>query len=456
MHSYSQGLRPSEYWAGTYGARKGVLATKFATRDAGFLSKQLNQIVHRLVVTAHDDDRPNDMRRGMPVDIDDEDNEGSLLAQDIGPYKRNTRLTPKVLRALKQFGATRLLVRSPTVGGPSDGGVYSRDVGLRERGNLPSVGESVGMAAAQAMSEPLSQAQLGAKHSGGVVGAEKAVSGFDAINQQIQIPKTFQGGATHAEHDGFVERIDPAPAGGQYIVIHGEKHYVPAANKITVQRGDRIEAGDQLTDGWPDVSLITEHKGIGAARLAFLDSYKAANRSAGIKIHRRNAELLARGLINHVKLTDEVGDGVPGDIVPYSTLEHHYEPRMGFQPMPPKRAVGKYLERPYLHHTIGTKVRPSMLEDFDRFGIHDIDVHDDPPPFQQTMIRGMNNLQHDPDWMTRMFGSGLKGSLLGAAHRGGTSDPMGTSFVPALANPVHFGQQGKIRPPVKPSPLLGD
>ncbi len=455
LHGYGQGLRPDEYWAGTYGARKGVLATKFATRDAGFLSKQLNQIVHRFVVTAHDDDRTDGHLRGLPVSIDDADNEGALLARDTGPYKRNTRLTPKVIRQLKQMGHQRLLVRSAAVGGPRDGGVFARDVGVRERGNLPTIGENVGMAAAQAMSEPLSQAQLGAKHSGGVVGAEKAVSGFEAINQQIQVPRTFQGGATHAEHDGFVDRIEPAPAGGQYVIIAGEKHYVPPSAKLKVQRGDRIEAGDVLTDGWPNVQTITQHKGIGEARRAFLDSYIAANKSAGIKVHRRNAELLARGLINHVRLTDEVADGVPDDIVPYSVLEHNYEPRMGFQPLKPKAAVGKYLERPYLHHTIGTKIRPSMLKDFEEFGIDSVDVHDEPPPFNQIMIRGMNNLQHDPDWMTRMFGSGLKGSLLDAAHRGGESDAHGTSFVPALANPIHFGQQGKIKPPLKPSPLLG-
>jgi len=29
LRSYSEGLSPEEYWAGTYGARKGILATKF-------------------------------------------------------------------------------------------------------------------------------------------------------------------------------------------------------------------------------------------------------------------------------------------------------------------------------------------------------------------------------------------------------------------------------------------
>jgi DNA-directed RNA polymerase subunit beta' len=57
-HSYPQGLDPAEYWAATYGARRGVIAVKLATRDAGYLSKVLAQASHRLIVTGLDDDRP--------------------------------------------------------------------------------------------------------------------------------------------------------------------------------------------------------------------------------------------------------------------------------------------------------------------------------------------------------------------------------------------------------------
>jgi DNA-directed RNA polymerase subunit beta' len=120
-HSYSQGLRPVEYWAATYGARKGTLATKFAVQNAGFLNKQLNQVAHRLMVVDEDDERDT-TNRGLPVDTDDDDNEGALLAQDVGPYKRNTVLTPKIMRHLKGLGHDRLLVRSPVVGGSPDGG----------------------------------------------------------------------------------------------------------------------------------------------------------------------------------------------------------------------------------------------------------------------------------------------------------------------------------------------
>ena len=131
LRSYSEGLSPAEYWAGTYGARKGIMATKFATQDAGFLSKQLNQVAHRLVVTDEDYEEAaqRQLRRGVPVETDDSDNEGALLAMDTGPYKRNTVITPKIRKHLKRLGKKRILIRSPMVGGSPAGGVYSKDVG---------------------------------------------------------------------------------------------------------------------------------------------------------------------------------------------------------------------------------------------------------------------------------------------------------------------------------------
>ena len=447
--SYSQGLSPIEYWAGTYGARRGTMATKFATQEAGFLSKQLNQVAHRLIVVDEDYDDPEQQQimRGMPADVNDMDNEGALLAADVGGYKRNTVLTPKIMKDLERRGIKRVLLRSPIVGGSPEGGVYARDVGVRERGVLPGRGEQVGLTAAQALSEPISQGQLSAKHSGGVAGQEKAVSGFQLINHLIQASKRFEGVAAHSEEDGKVDRIEPAPAGGYYVYVNGKQHYVARGYDLKVKPGDEVEAGDVLSSGIPHPSVIVRHKGVGEGRRYFVKAMRDAMTGSGMKAHRRNIEVLARGLINHVRLTDEWGDYVPDDVVPYSTLEHTYRPRDGAKALAPDRAIGKYLERPVLHYTIGTKVRPSMLRDFQEFGIKNLDVHDDPPPFQPEMIRGMASLQHDPDWMTRMYGSGLKSSLLDAVHHGAKSNELGTSFVPGLARAVDFGRQGMVRPP---------
>jgi hypothetical protein len=447
LRSYAEGLTPAEYWAGTYGARRGVMATKFATRDAGFLAKQLNQVAHRLMVVDQDRDGEPDTVRGVPFDVDDPDSEGALLAHPIGGYARNTPVTPKILHNLKRKGIKRVLLRSPMVGGSPEGGIYARDVGIREKSGLPGKGENVGLAAAQALSEPLSQAQLSAKHSGGVAGEEKAVSGFDYINQLIQVPKTFKGGASHSQIDGIVTRIEDAPAGGKYVYVGSDKHFVAEGFGMKVKRGQRVEAGDVLSEGIPNPSEVVKHKGVGEGRRYFTQAFRQVMNEANLTVNRRNVELLSRGLINHVRLTDEYDRYVPDDVVPYSTLERRWKPRAGAVQRKPKEAIGKYLERPYLHYTIGTKVRPSMLKDFDEFGVKDVDVHDDPPPFQPEMIRGMYSVQHDPDWMTRMYGSGIKGSLLRGAQRGASSTELGTSFVPGLARGVEFGRQGLVRQP---------
>lgn len=453
LKSYSQGLTPAEYWAGTYGARKSIISTKFATADAGFFGKQLNQVTHRLSVVDQDDPRQDLAVRGLPVDTDDMDNEGALLAHDFGGYKRNTVLTPKILKDLKARNFDRILVRSPMTGGSPDGGVYARDVGVRERGTLPGRGEMVGMTAAQAIAEPISQGQLSAKHSGGVAGQEKTVGGFQYINQLIQVPKTFKGGAAHTTVDGRVQKIEPAPAGGVYVYINDKPQYVGSGFDLKVKPGDDVEAGDIISDGMPNPSIITEHKGIGEGRKYFVKAFRDSMGSMGLRSHRRNIELIGRGLIDHVRMTEEYGDHVPDDVIPYSTLEHGYKPREGFQTIEPSRALNKYLEKPVLHYSIGTKVRPGMLKDMQYFGVKDITVHDKPAPFQPEMVRAMYNLHHDPDWMTRMYGSGLKSSLLDATHRGSTSSATGTSFVPGLAKSVDFGRVGQVRqsePGLKP------
>lgn len=441
-HSYAEGLSPVEYFAGTFGTRKGIIDLKFATQDSGYFGKQLNQVSHRLIVTKHDADQHDGSIRGVPMPVDDPDNEGALLAQDVGGYKRNTVLTPKIMAELKQHGHDRLLLRSPMVGGPPEGGLYAADVGIREKGGLPPKGDNVGMAAAQSLGEPISQSAISSKHTGGVAGAGGAVSGFKYINQLVQVPKTFTGGATHSQVDGKVGAVYNAPAGGKYVMIHGQRHYVQTGSDVHVKPGDIVEAGDVISDGLPNPAEIVTHKGIGEGRRYFVDTFRQMVKNSGISAHRRNIELLSRGLINHVKLTEEMGDYNPDDVVPYNVLEHSYVPRPGHEVVRPKQAVGQYLERPILHYSIGTKVRPSILKDMEHFGVQSLTVHPEPPPFQPEMIRAMESLSHDPDWMTRQLGSNLKKGLLTGAHRGATSDETGTSFVPGLAHAENFGRIG--------------
>lgn len=447
LRGYSQGLRPVEYFAGAFGTRKGVIDLKTATADAGFYGKQLAQMTHRLLVTADDDDDTDEERRmaaeerGYPTDVDDPDNEGALLARAVGPYKRNTILTPKILRDLKESGAKDILVRSPIVGGPGDGGVYARDVGYREKGRLPPVGDYVGIAAAQALSEPVTQSQISSKHSGGVGGAG-AISGFKALNALVQVPKKYPDGAAHAQLDGRVQEIRPAPQGGHYVQINGQDHYVPTERELAVKKGDELEAGDVISNGMPNPSQIVRHKGIGEGRRYFVQAMRQVMGNSGITAHRRNIELLARGLVNHVRLTDEYGDYVPDDVVPYSAIERNWTPREGSVAAAPNSLSGHYLEKPVLHYSIGTKIGKNVLSNLNKYGVKTVQAHKEPPPFQPEMVRGMANISNDPDWMTRMLGSYQEKGLMNSVQRGLSSDIAGSSYVPALAQGEQFGVTG--------------
>lgn len=280
------------------------------------------------------------------------------------------------------------------------------------------------------------------KHGGGVAGASKTQAGFPTIERLFSIPQSFPGGATHAQRDGMVNAILESPQGGRDIIVDNEPHYAGPDLDPVVKVGDRVEAGDPLTDGIERPDEYVHHKGIGEARRRFLDIFDKQAKGLNLKYNRRNLELVARGLIDHVQMTDETDDHVPGDIVSYTSLEHGWQPRPGSRVDRPKHLEGQYLERPALHYTIGTRITPSVTKMLGDHGIDQVTAHASPPPFEPVMVRANDNLQNDPDWTTQMLGSGLYSSLLDSMARGATADPGGTSYVPALSQGVDFGAPG--------------
>lgn len=415
-----------------------------STQDGGYFAKVLNQISHRLVVSGRDaDDYDATTIRGLPIDTDDKFNAGSLLAHPVGGYQRNQVLTPKILKELKAAGHDTILIRSPMVGGPADGGVYAYDAGIRERGGLSPVGDFLGLASAQAISEGVTQSALSSKHSGGVMGAQAAqLTGFKLFDSLVQVPAVFPGGAAHASQDGRVTNIKEAPQGGYLVSIDSTEHHVPAGLPVTVKVNDVVEAGDVLSSGTPNPAEIVAHKGIGEGRRYFAKTFMQAMQDSGSKLHRRNVELLARGLINHVRLTEEHEDNVPGETYPYQYLESTWQPREGHVIGSPESLRGHYLEKPVLHYTVGTPVKPSMIKEMQKYGVKNIYAHKSPPPFQAEMVRGLASVAEDPDWLTNLLGSYQKSSLLTSAHRGAVSDTEGSSYVPSLARGETFGLSG--------------
>ena len=88
-----------------------------------------------------------------------------------------------------------------------------------------------------------------------------------------------------------------------YLPVGGESLYVPADRKLLVKKGDKVESGDILTDGMPNMREIVEEKGIGEGRRLFVDSLRTLLQESGAATQRKNIEALARGFINRVQIT---------------------------------------------------------------------------------------------------------------------------------------------------------
>lgn len=443
LRGFADGVSPAEAFAEAFGSRKGVLDVKTATGDAGYFAKKLKRAAHRLIVTEDDDPTDTSETRGMPVPVDDPDNVGALLAASAAGYPRNTPITSAVLKDLKAKGLERILVRSPILRGPKQGGVYAADVGLRNAGKFLRVGEFAGIPSAQAISEPVTQGSLSSKHGGGVTGR---VSGFDAIDLLVDAPESSPSWATHATSDGEVQHIKPHPAGGTIIVINGQEHYAYPGAKLSVAVGDRVEAGDTVTDGIPNPNEFIKHKGIGEGRRAYVDAFRALLKDNGTPAARHHLELVARGMANHVRMAEDWGQWLPDDIVQYDELERQWTPRADAKTYKPKAAIGSYLESPVLHYTIGTRVTPRVVKDLEEFKVSSVVANPKPLPFEPEYVSARETLMYDPDWQTRMAGSYLQKATLNAARTGAVSDEEGTSYIPALMRGTGFGTYGAIAP----------
>lgn len=450
--SYSQGLTPMQYQIGMAAARKGAVDAKLSVASSGYVNKTMAQAVHRLLVTARDDD--SSIGRGLPVATDDGDNDGAALAADYGPFKRNTIITPKMRKALTSAGHDEILVRSPIASGAKDGGLLAYDLGERNYGRLSDIGEYANLAATNALGESVTQAMLNSKHNSNIKPEDLedsdddsfTLKGFDLLDKVLNPSNERRGFAVHSDADGRVGLIREAPQGGQYVTIGMQQHYIPPGSKLTIKPGQEIEAGDQLTEGVPDHVSVTRHQGIGEGRRRVVQAFSEALKKNGQRGNRRNIEILARGLVDRVQMDEEYGDYIPDDIVPYHRIEAEWQPREDSVDLPAKRAVGKFLEKPVLHYSIGTPIRKSVINTLKRHGVENVLVNDAPPPFTPTIVRATDIMQTDPDWMTRQLGGHSRRSFDEAVMRGRDSDTSGTSYVGSRAELVSFNRgQSKVK-----------
>ena len=271
-------------------------------------------------------------------------------------------------------------------------------------------------------------------------------SGFEYIRDMSNIPSAFPSRAALSELDGEVTDVSEAPQGGYNITVNDQVHYVEPGIPVHVKKGDQVEAGDQLSGGLINPADVTRLKGIGEGRRYFARRMTAMFRDSGLPTHRRNMEALARSMIDHVKLDDTANrtDYLPGDIVNYNAIRQTYKPRKDATPYSPKDAVGKYLEMPALHYTIGTRVTRKMADELKKHKVDSIVAHNDKPEFESHMLSLTKNPAYSGDWLSRLGANYLKERLTRDVQHGSTSAVHGINPIPGIVAGTEFGkQQGK-------------
>lgn len=282
-----------------------------------------------------------------------------------------------------------------------------------------------------------------AKHTAGMSAGKKSYSGLGTIIQFTQSPEAFKDRGAVSEIDGKVTSVEEAPQGGMFVTVEDKKHYVLPGHEVYVKPGDTVEAGDQLAEGLVDPEDIVRLKGLGEGQLYYAERLHQMLQDSGAGTDRRNTEVLARGAIRHIKVTnpDGLGSYLPDDVVDYNAAQKTYKVPDTAKEMSPKEAIGKYLQKPYLHYTIGTRVTPSVARKLAKNKYNSLLVDDSDPGFTPHMVRLRTASHTNPDWMASLATSSIAKQLNEGATRGDDTNIISNpDFRPRLAVGENFGK----------------
>jgi hypothetical protein len=286
---------------------------------------------------------------------------------------------------------------------------------------------------------------LASKHSAGVGTKKLALGGYEHINALVEAPESHELFSPLAGSDGVIEKVEKAPQGGNYIYLNKQQYYISPKYNPIVKEGQRVEAGDDLSDGIGHPNDLVRYRGLGQARRDYYKVFKEVIGNSGMNAHPRNIEAITTGLINHVMVNDAegLGDFNPDDVVNYNRAFSKYSPRQGSEYKAPKQAYGMYLEEPVLHHTVGTRVNSKVIKDLEEFGIKDVAVHKDQPKFEPFFQRSLLALDADEDWITRLGGFYTGRGFQDSVQRGAVSDTNSTSWIPAVSKLTELSNKKK-------------
>jgi len=134
--------------------------------------------------------------------------------------------------------------------------------------------------------------------------------GLPRVAELFEVRKPKES-AVVSEIDGTVE-FGPITRGMRKIIIKNENkdertYIIPQGKHLRVYEGDRVEAGDNLTEGPVNPYDILAIKGVNAAQEYLVNGIQEVYRLQGVGINDKHIEVIVRQMLQKVQVED------PGD-----------------------------------------------------------------------------------------------------------------------------------------------
>nr|YP_010732281.1 RNA polymerase beta'' subunit [Watanabea sichuanensis]WDY13195.1 RNA polymerase beta'' subunit [Watanabea sichuanensis] len=197
--NFREGLTLTEYFISCSGARKGIVDTALRTADTGYLTRRLVDVSHHVVVkrVACETNRGIFLKpiySGKKILLSLKQRLiGRVIAKDIPSLaKQDQEITPELASQIASLHKP-ILVRSPLTCS------FHHDVcqlcygWSPSQGNLVSLGEAVGVIAAQSIGEPGTQLTMRTFHTGGVFSGDLLDEIKSPYDGKMTFSQAFQG-----------------------------------------------------------------------------------------------------------------------------------------------------------------------------------------------------------------------------------------------------------------------
>ncbi len=320
--NYREGLNVLEYFISSRGARKGLADTALRTADSGYLTRRLVDVAQDVII--RDDDCGTD--EGLVIsDIKDGNHTLETLQERlVGRYLLNDfvdETTGEVLvscdhmmteadaKKIVDTGATQVTIRS-ILTCRSSHGVCKKCYGSNLATGKPvTVGEAVGIVAAQSIGEPGTQLTMRTFHTGGIASTEDITQGLPRVEELFEARRPKRCGLI-SKIDGTVRIVEERRS--NVIVITGikdgeaveEKVVIPYGIRPLVKDGDEVKAGDLLLPGAKYPQDILEAMGPQAVQNYIIAEIQNAYRTQGVDINDKHIEIIVRQMMRKLRITE--------------------------------------------------------------------------------------------------------------------------------------------------------